>query len=277
MALIEVIIPTFNRAHTLVRAIESVLSQSFKDFSITLVDDGSSDNTKELVQRFLNLPNFKYFETKNLGVSHARNFGAKKTSAKYLAFLDSDDEWFKDKLRLQLEYLKVYPSFKMIYADERWIRNGVRVNQKKKHQKLGGDIFKNSLKICLIGTSSVLIEKDMFFSYGGFREDFLVCEDYDLWLKITCENQVAFIEDELVFKYGGHSDQLSTKFKAMDYFRCKSMFELFKSGCLSSSQKGEVYLEFEHKYKILRLGFKKHQRVKELCDIDEWFSRFNKS
>jgi len=97
--LVSVIIPTYNREDTILRAIESVLNQTYKNWELIIVDDGSTDNTKEVLEPYLKNKKISYFKTKNKGVCHARNFGIKKSKGEYIAFLDSDDEFLKDKIK----------------------------------------------------------------------------------------------------------------------------------------------------------------------------------
>ncbi|MFG1485247.1 glycosyltransferase family A protein [Halobacteriovorax sp. RZ-1] len=219
--LVSVIIPTYNRAMFLARAIDSVLRQSFQDFELIVIDDGSTDNSKQTVESYSD-SRIKYFFQENRGVSAARNLGVKKSSGKYIAFLDSDDEWKEDKLEKQLSLLDS-SKHRLCHTGELWLRDGEVVKQKKAHQKVGGDMFIRSLKNCVISPSSVLLERTLFEEMNGFNESFIVCEDYDLWLKITSLYEIAFLEEAFVIKHAGHDDQLSFKFFAMDYWRVKAM------------------------------------------------------
>ena len=199
----SVIIPTFNREHVLQRAVESVLEQDFKDFELLIIDDGSTDKTIDLVNKIkgnhLNGHKIKYIKTDNFGVSAARNLGIKYSSGKWISFLDSDDEWLSNKLSLQITLLKDQ-KHNWCHGEEIWIRNGKRVNSKNKHQKAGGDQFIRSLKLCLISPSTVLIKKEIFDEIGLFREDFPVCEDYDLWLRISSIYKIAFVKEPIIKK-----------------------------------------------------------------------------
>jgi len=154
-----------------------------------------------------------------------------------------------------------------------WIRNGVRVNQMKKHKKSGGDQFKRSLELCCISPSSVCIEKVFFERLGGFREDFEVCEDYDLWLRVTKDHLIGFIETPLIIKYGGHEDQLSRKLKAMDLYRIKSILFIMKNN-LSIEQRKSCASTFLKKFTILEKGYKKHNRIEELSSLQLLLSEF---
>lgn len=252
---VSIIIPTFDRAHVLSRAIDSVLGQTFKDYELIIVNDGSTDNTKQLLNRFSEI---KIIHTQNFGVSSARNTGLTHAKGEWVAFLDSDDEWLPEKLEKQINFTLENPDIKLVHGDEVWIRNGVRVNPKYKHAKGGGDQFSSSLKLCVISPSVALIKKELLDEFFGFRNDYPVCEDYDLWLKITQKYPIGYIDDHLINKYGGHNDQLSQKYKAMDYFRIKSIDHILKNHDLSPKQEEAALEEIFSKCKILIKGYEKH-------------------
>lgn len=262
----SVIIPTFNRAQTLTRAIESVLSQTYKNFELIIVDDGSTDSTQDILN---NYPQIKVIKQENQGVSHARNTGVKEARAGWVCFLDSDDEWLENKLELQAIFSEENPNINCIHGEEIWIRNGVRVNQKQKHQKEGGNQFLASLKVCFISPSTVCLTKAVLFEFGGFREDFEVCEDYDLWAKLTAKYEIGFIGTPLIKKYGGHVDQLSTKFVAMDYWRIKSIDWVLKNSDLSQEQKQGAITILLKKCRILLKGYQKHNNLKNFSEIEK--------
>jgi len=266
MNLFSIIIPTFNRSSVIERAIESVLNQSFTDFELIIVDDGSTDETKTLLNKYEN--RIQYIYQENKGVSAARNLGVKEAKGKWLAFLDSDDEWLNKKLELQNKYIENNPGIKIVHGNEIWIRNGVRVNQMKKHAKGGGDQFIRSLDLCLISPSTVALRKDLYCELGGFREDFVVCEDYDLWLKITHQYEVGFIEEDLIKKYGGHEDQLSRQFYGMDLWRVKSIVSLLKESSLEINQRETALKVLNKKMKVLEKGALKHQNKNLLKELD---------
>ena len=130
--------------------------------------------------------------------------------------------------------------YRIIHTDETWYRNKKFLNQLKKHKKSGGNIFKNCLQLCCISPSSVVLKKQIFEEYGLFDENLEVCEDYDMWIRITSKEEVGFLDSPLVLKYGGHSDQLSKKFWGMDRFRIKSLEKNLKNEHFSKSQKINV-------------------------------------
>jgi glycosyltransferase involved in cell wall biosynthesis len=233
---VSVIIPTHNRPKFIKEAIASVKAQTYRNFEIIVIDD-----------------------VLGKGPSWARNRGAEKANGKYLAFLDSDDLWDKRKLEKQIDYLKKNRKFKACYTNEKWIRSGKHLNQLKKHRKFHGDIFEKCLPLCIISASSILMTRELFNSLGGFDESLPVCEDYDLWLRLSLRHPIAFIDQKLIIKRGGHADQLSKKYWGMDRFRIKALEKLFAEK-LSNEEQQLVLGELGNKYKILLNGFWKRKR-----------------
>ena len=118
------------------------------------------------------------------------------------------------------------------YTDEIWFMNGRRINQKKRHAKYSGFIYERCLPLCIISPSSAVIKREVFDDVGLFDETLPVCEDYDMWLRITSRYAVQFVPRPLIVKRGGHPDQLSRTFDVMDAYRIKSLAKLLESGRL---------------------------------------------
>jgi len=261
---ISVIIPTYNRGSLVGRAIKSVLKQVYRDIELIVVDDGSLDDTGDVVAVLKDQSRdirVTYKKTENRGVAAARNTGIGLAGGSWLAFLDSDDLWMPDKLAKQRLFLSENPGIRLVHSDERWIRNGVRVNKPKAYRKFGGEVFIESLAVCMIGPSTVMMEKSLLDQVGGFDEAFPVCEDYDLWLRITSRWKVGLIEEELTWKFGGHDDQLSTTHVAMDYWRIRSLCKLLQSVELPAHFEGAAKKTLVEKAKILLNGYRKHGRL----------------
>ena len=261
---ISVIIPTFNRKETLKRAIQSVLMQSYTPYEIIVIDDGSDDGTKEWLKD--NFPNVKYIYQMNSGVSSARNKGIKFARGDWIALLDSDDEWLPSKLKDQANEIELNPAAKFLHTNEIWIRNGVRVNQMKKHKKYGGYIFEKCLDMCRISPSSVLIKKDIFDEIGMFDETLKVCEDYDLWLRFASKYPVHFLNQPLIKKYGGHSDQLSKVDDGIESYRIRSLKKIMNSNILNKKQKTITKDVLVKKMYIYAKGLEKRNKIRELND-----------
>ena len=253
---ISVVIPTFNRRNLLKRAIHSVIKQTIEPREIIVIDNGSTDQTYQMVSSLF--PDINYFTEKKRGVSAARNKGIIESKSKWIAFLDSDDTWEPKKLEKQMEF-SVFNQhkYRLIHTNETWYRNKKILNQLKKHKKLGGKIFKNSLQLCCISPSSVLVKKQIFDDYGLFDENLEVCEDYDMWIRITSKEEVGFLDSPLVLKYGGHSDQLSKKFWGMDRFRIEALEKNLKNKCFTKIQKKIVLDILIEKLTIVSNGAQK--------------------
>jgi len=262
MTEVSVIIPTYNRARKVVRAVSSVLSQTFTDHEIIVVDDASTDETGDSLAQFRDSIKF-ISHPANRGVSAARNSGINLSRSPLVAFLDSDDHWLPEKLAVQVKFFKENPEAVACQTDELWIRNGRRVNPRKKHLKLSGDIFEPSLKLCLVSPSAVMLKHSLFNEAGPFDETFPVCEDYDLWLRICCQYPVHLIDRKLVVKEGGDPDQLSSSLKGMDRFRIKAMMKLLESGRLNGRQVRAVLRELATKCRIYGEGCLKRGKEKE--------------
>ena len=267
--MIDIIIPTFNRAHFIERSINSVLAQSFKSFNLYVINDGSTDDNEEVLKKYSHQPNITILYQENKGVSAARNLGINASQSRWIAFLDSDDEWLPDKLEKQLAYIKQKPHCHFVHSNEIWIRNGVRVNAKKKFDKSNHEIFRRSLETCLISPSTVMMTRDLCLKHGRFDEDFVICEDYNLWLKILAHEEIGFISHDLIKKHGGHEDQLSTRYLAMDYWRLKALINLLRNYDLPHDKKMMVNEQIEVKSVLLKNGYLKHQNQQGLNDLEE--------
>lgn len=263
---VSVIIPTFNRPEFILEAVGSVLGQSLGCLEVIIVDDGSDleirKRTAELGARDFRV---RYFERPHLGVSAARNFGVSVASGKYVAFLDSDDLWLPKKLEKQIKFLEEprlsaagSESFQVCYTDEKWLRNGQHLNQLKKHQKFGGWIFEKCLPLCIISASSILLERSLFEELGGFDETFEVCEDYELWLRMAQKYPIGYLNEKLIVKRGGHSDQLSKKHWGMDRFRIRALEKLLAND-LPPADRSLAGLELEKKRMIFARGAAKRR------------------
>lgn len=296
---ISVIIPTFNRAHCIRRALISVAIQTHQDWECIVIDDGSSDHTQEVFWKFLNDLNqlnsiestylkrkikinsnvsgrFSIHQIPHAGVSTARNTGASLAQSDWLAFLDSDDEWLPNKLANQVKWLlekETSPihSYKILQSREIWIRNGRRVNPPKYCEKIEGDLFFTSLERCMITPSSVLLQKSLYWEMGGFSTIHTACEDYDLWLKITTRHLVGLIDSYDLVRYGGEADQLSFTTPKLDRYRLITLRCLLESELLTPTQREATTHVYETKRSIYRSGLEKRQKLQELEEFEKNF------
>jgi len=260
--LVTVILPTWNRVKWLSRSVESVLSQTFKDFELIVVDDGSTDSSSELLKNYSEKIRTFIFDN-NHGVSKARNFAISNSSSEWIAFLDSDDYWHPEKLQKQIDLIKIDSQCPIHFTDEIWVRNGVRVNPKKKHQKQEGWIFQPSLELCLISPSSVILKREIMERHGMFDETLPVCEDYDLWLRLTYRYKVKLLNQKLMTRYGGHPDQLSKSDWGIDRYRIKSIKKVLDTENLIPKDIYAAKKILKKRCKILANGFHKRDKIKE--------------
>jgi glycosyltransferase involved in cell wall biosynthesis len=234
----SVIIPVYNRPVQVKNAIESSVSQSLAPFEIIVVDDGSTDSTLEEIKKYNQ--KVKLITIPRRGVSGARNEGIKKAQGEYVAFLDSDDTWEKDKLLIQEKYLDDNQSIMWVHTDERWIKNGRAVNKPERYKKCSGDIFNHLLGVTGVGASTLMTRRDFFLQTGLFDEDMIVCEDNDLWLRMALLSDIGYIDLELVNKYAGHEGQLSFSVPNQDTYRVRSLVKLLRGNMLSEKRRACV-------------------------------------
>jgi glycosyltransferase involved in cell wall biosynthesis len=255
--MVSVIIPTYNRGWILKEAIDSVLSQDFTDFELIVVNDGSTDNTQDILSSYKE--DIIVLKQNNKGVSSARNRGIVSASGQFIAFLDSDDFWLPKKLSIQVDFFNANPDALICQTEEKWLRNGIRVNPKKRHKKLSGDIFEHSLYLCLVSPSAVMIKRSLFEKTGMFDESLPACEDYDMWLRVSCKYPVSLIDNPLIIKRGGHADQLSRS-SGLDRYRIQSLKKIIETNLLTDEQEKTAFKVLKEKCDIYANGCLKRGR-----------------
>ncbi|MDZ7833165.1 MAG: glycosyltransferase [Desulfobacterales bacterium] len=251
---VSVIIPTFNRAWAVGKAIDSVLFQDYPNFELIVVDDGSIDQTRSLLSAYQSW--IVYIHQPNQGVSAARNRGIAAASGDLIAFLDSDDYWLPGKLSEQVAFFNAHPDALICQTEEVWIRNGRRVNPRRRHQKPAGDIFIPSLELCLVSPSAVMAKKALFVEIGGFDENLPACEDYDLWLRVSSQYPVHLIEKPLIVKQGGHADQLSRQ-PGLDKYRIFAIEKILAGRLLTDEKYSAAVRALKEKCEIYAAGCRK--------------------
>ncbi|MBF0253108.1 MAG: glycosyltransferase [Candidatus Omnitrophica bacterium] len=258
----SVIVPVYNRERFIDKCLQSILDQTFDDFEIIVVDDGSSDNTKSIITTF-NDARIKYHYYEHSGVSSARNKGLHLASGKFIAFLDSDDWWKPNKLQKGINYINNFPEIKIFHTEEIWYKNGVLFDQKKKHKNPDGFVYKNILPLCCISMSTIIMERSVFNDIGYFDETLEACEDYDLFLRATSKYKVKLISEPLTLKDGGRPDQLSFSIWGLDRFRIKALQKMLNSKDLDNDLRDATIKELQIKCAIYTKGCLKHGRSAE--------------
>ena len=271
---ISVVIPSYNRRHTLERALQSVYQQSSRVDEVILVDDGSTDGSVLVIAR--EFPQTKIIRQANFGVSAARNRGIESARFEWIALLDSDDSWLPEKIEKIRNAQQQNPDLVLFHSDEIWMRNGVRVNPMNKHRKSGGWIFDQCLPLCAISPSASVIKKSVLQDLGMFDETLPACEDYDLWLRLCHRYPVHYLDQALIVKYGGHADQLSRQHTMMDRFRARALHQLLVADTLSTEQHAAAAAMLLIKLDILLRGAVKHgnqQLIDEFMPLrNQWFA-----
>ena len=272
MSSISVVIPTYNRAVLLKRALDSVLAQTLPVDEVIIVNDGSTDNTSSMLKS--RYPEVNLIEQNNQGVSAARNTGIVAARHDWIALLDSDDVWHQNKLERQIQELNNAPDYLICHSDEIWIRNGVRIKQMNKHKKMGGYIFQHCLPLCAISPSAVIIHRLLFDEIGLFDETLPACEDYDLWLRLCSRYPVLYIEEALITKYGGHDDQLSRQYWGMDRFRIQALNKIISTATLNDVDHDAAIKMMRSKINIYLAGAKKHDNTEHVDDFKQLLAKY---
>ena len=166
-----------------------------------------------------------------------------------------------------MDFFKQHPEYRIAQTEEIWIRSGKRVNPMKKHQKYGGMIFERCLPLCIVSPSAVVIHRSLFEEAGLFDESLPACEDYDLWLRIAARHPVGLIEKPYVTKFGGHADQRSREFPAMDRFRIYALKKILNSGVLDAAQEKAAREMLDEKIKIFTTGAAKRGKHETLSSF----------
>lgn len=255
---VSVVIPTYNRVNNLKRALESVLNQTYENLEIIVVSDGSTDGTDNFMNSFRKrdsrIEYVSYFPNK--GGNYARNRGIKAAQGEYIAFLDDDDEWEKEKIELQLNEIKKNPNVGLVYTGINIIYNQENINYYSLPKK-SGNLSKDILISNHIGTtSSVMVKTDLVHNVGMFDENLRALQDYDLWIRICQKTEVSYVNKPLVRYYNSTSNkQISDDVKkyedAIEYIN-KKYFELYSNASPD--------IKLKHNEAMSMLIFKKHLR-----------------
>ncbi len=287
---VSVIIPVYNRPGLLYEAAFSVFAQSFTDFELIIVDDGSTDDTPaaaaELAVMDAAAGRCRLISIPHCGFPGAvRNRGVEAAGGRFIAFLDSDDLWQPQKLAAQLSLMRGTGAV-ISHTREHWLRGDSTVSQRKQRHRRQGMIFNDALKKCIIGPSTVMIERGYYMKTGGFHERLEIAEDYEYWLRITAAQDVEYLDQELTVKRAGGWEQLSEKYGKIEWFRLCALGSLldirvpgfeeppqymkgFKWGGFDSNHRPAAMEEFLFKCGVWSAGCRKRGRTAEAEKIDE--------
>jgi glycosyltransferase involved in cell wall biosynthesis len=201
---VSVIIPTYNRRDLVQKALQSVFAQTYRDFEIVVVDDGSTDDTRAVVE---GIALVRYLFQKNGGPASARNLGIRQAQGQLIAFLDSDDVWLPEFLSAQVDVLRRYPEVALVCA------RSIVGKKEAKDFPLGrelivGDLYPKLYERSFVRTPATVVRKSCLDAVGGFNESYRWSEDHDLWLRIARKYTIAYVNRRLV-RIGRQSDNIS--------------------------------------------------------------------
>jgi len=213
MPKVSVIVPVYNREKYIEATLESVLAQTFQDFEIIVVDDGSVDNTRSIVGNLQkkNPDRFHYVFQENKGVASARNKGISIAKGKYISFLDSDDIWYPNKMQLQIKVFESSPEVGLVYSSYSLFGDDNIIVPNALAREFDvlpeGYVLSELLLRCFISSSTVMIKKEILLEMDGFNEMLAIGEDYNLWLRVAKKYPVKGLFDVLS-KYRQHDGNI---------------------------------------------------------------------
>ncbi|MBA7515277.1 Undecaprenyl-phosphate 4-deoxy-4-formamido-L-arabinose transferase [subsurface metagenome] len=259
---VSVIIPTYNRAHLIGRAVQSVLNQTYQDFEIIVVDDGSMDDTEEVINEFQEQDKrIRYIRyEKNKGAAAARNTGIKASRGEYIAFQDSDDEWFPEKLNESMRIITGHKDIDFIFSYGKIIKNKKIIGDVGKAHWVNNTSKKEVVIKLFMGnfipTQGVLVKKEKIIKVGGFDESFPSASDHELWLRLIPICNIYFIDKPLFNLY--FSDECITINVKK---RIRSQIRLFNK----NNKILRSYIKSKMKYYLI-----KHKHLRNIFNTAAW-------
>jgi len=214
MPKVSVVIPTYNAAQYIGETVESVLNQSYKEYEIVVVNDGSTDNTEQVLQKYGN--RIRYIKQTNGGEGAARNRGIREAHGEWVAFLDADDLWLPHKLKVQMEFAAQHPDVDLIYGDaSSFDINGVLTKSMfKERRPYEGYVINNLLVENFVPVLSVIVRKKCLEKSGLFKEGMKHCTDYEMWLRCAKFFKFGYV-NEVIVSYRIHEKGISQNIEEM--------------------------------------------------------------
>ena len=218
--IISVMMPTYNNAKYIVQAMESIYAQNYDSIEIIVVDDGSTDNTKEILKQYKDI---KYFYIEHKGIPFARNVALANSKGEYIAFCDADDYWLPNKINTQMQYFKEYSDCEIVFTkyENFFEEEKLKTNERAAYEKKAEENFKQYLP-------SSIVKKSLFEKYGFFDENFQTGEDAEFITRLKEANvNICHFIDSVFYKRRLHGNNTtlvkSPKYKIflMDFLRKK--------------------------------------------------------
>ncbi len=262
---IAVVVPVRDRPILLLRALHSVLAQTFRPAAVIVVldapggrksEDAHAARSLEASFERLAIP-LVLVEGETRGPAAARNAGVRATDHDWIAFLDSDDAWHANKLARQADYLARRPHLVACQTRERWFRFDRELAQPERLRPRRGRFLRDALHTCLVACSSVVIRRDAFWEVGGFDESYPACEDFELWLRLLEVQALGLVEEKLSDKHSGDWPQLSSS-PLLDQLRIRAVLSAVDRGRLGAEERAAARASCLAKLSVLERGADKH-------------------
>lgn|SRR5690554_122731 len=207
--LVSVVIPTFNRADFIREAVESVLAQTYPNFEILVVDDGSTDDTREVLKAYSQEPRLRYFYQENQGQSVARNYALSEARGDFVCFLDSDNRWLPHKLEVSLQAFQENPDVSVIYGDIITINEKGEEISRHNMRRYSGRITPYLFQDNCVSMNTSMTRRQCFSEMGGLEAGRRAADDYELWLRFSARYKFLYISDFLA-EYRVMENQISS-------------------------------------------------------------------
>lgn len=244
--LVSVIIPTFNAAKFVADAVRSVLNQTYYNIEIHVVDDGSTDNTREVINAFASDARVQYHFKENGGVSSARNFGIRAARGQFIGLCDADDLWMPKKLELQISCFEGRPTLGVVYCRPFHVDVDNQPIETRQIKRYSGLIAEQLVLGNFVTGSTSLIRKSCFTDVGDYDVSLRTCEDYDLWLRISAKYEFLYL-DEVTYRYRQWAGQVSVSSNEPQFYedaiKVKKNFLKKNPELVSDSLRQEVWAD----------------------------------
>ena len=282
---VAVIIPVRGRPRLLERALQSVLDQSVAPAEVLVIVDetprggaADADSATGFADSFAARgAGFTVLHSDGRGPAAARNLGARAARTKWLALLDSDDTWSPEKLALQLAYREKRPQLHGCQTLESWFRDGVELQQPQRLRPRPGRFLRDSFFTCLVACSAVMIRRDTLLGLGGFDESYVVCEDFELWLRYLEQYPMGLVPLALTQKHAGGWPQQSQSQTMLDAVRIRAILSAVDRKTISAEERVAAHAACSQKLEILGRGAARHgsaDRIRALeIEVGERFAR----
>lgn len=246
---VSVVIPTYNCSAYLTEAVESVLAQTFRDFEVLVIDDGSTDETAAVMRRYG--PPVRYIRQPNRGVAVARNHGIEQSRGRYVAFLDADDTWLPHKLERQLAALKRHPDHRACYSAFVVVTSDLQPLGVTRSQRQGSALQDLLLRGNVIGTpSTVLCERSLTLAAGGFDPRLSLGADWDMWIRLGAFTEFLYVDEPLVW-YRQHGANMSRNATLLEHDSLRVLQKGFAMPALPESIRARRRAAFARNYMVL--------------------------